>query len=185
VETLEYTTIDKSDWPRGEWDNEPDKIQFPDPETGLPTLIVRGPSGALCGYVGVTEEHPWYKKSYNSVCVYVHGGLTFSSMCTPDPDESKDICHIPGPGEPDHVWWLGFDCAHGEDVRPEHIRFEEETDRRMAVTHPELTARVLGMRRVEYRTVAYVKEQCAQLAHQIQAHPECTCGWCRADEDDA
>jgi hypothetical protein len=60
VETKEYRTIDKTLWPRGEWDDEPDKMQWQDEATGLPCLIVRGPVGALCGYVGVPEGHPCF-----------------------------------------------------------------------------------------------------------------------------
>lgn len=54
MERIEYRgVVDKSGWARGVWDSEPDKIQWQDAETGLPCLIVRGPVGALCGYVGV------------------------------------------------------------------------------------------------------------------------------------
>ena len=28
MKTIEYRTIDKSAWPRGEWDAEPDKMQW-------------------------------------------------------------------------------------------------------------------------------------------------------------
>lgn len=65
MQRIEYRTQDKSDWPRGPWDNEPDKIQWQDEVTGLPCLIVRGPVGALCGYVGVPKSHPAYGLSYD------------------------------------------------------------------------------------------------------------------------
>lgn len=66
METLEYFTQDKTDWPRGEWDNEPDKKQWKDEETGLPCLIVRSKAtGSLCGYVGVGKKHPLYRKHYD------------------------------------------------------------------------------------------------------------------------
>lgn len=77
-----YKTINKSTWPRGPWDEEPDKVQYTDPDTGLPCLIVRHPtSGQLCGYVGVTDGHPDFQKDYDSVAASVHGGLTYSSFC--------------------------------------------------------------------------------------------------------
>lgn len=117
MERIEYRTINKSTWERGEWDHEPDKIQFPDEVTGLPCLIVRGPVGALCGYVGVTSEHPLFGQSYDDVNVSVHGGLTFAGACQPDA-EDHGICHRPSAGESDHVWWFGFDCAHGYDLCP-------------------------------------------------------------------
>ena len=31
------------------------------------------------GYVLIPESHPFYMKDYDSIDVYVHGGLTFSS----------------------------------------------------------------------------------------------------------
>lgn len=97
METKTWYYVEKSEWLRGEWDDEPDKMQWQDKTTGLPCLIVRGPSGALCGYAGVAPGHPWHGVSYNS-CVKdgceeswcdhrpestidVHGGLTFSAGC--------------------------------------------------------------------------------------------------------
>jgi hypothetical protein len=96
--TLEYTTRDKSTWGAGEWQNEPDKVQWVDEATGLDCLIVRGPSGALCGYVGVGESHPYFGIEYSGCtrtprceevwcghapesAIEVHGGLTFSDSC--------------------------------------------------------------------------------------------------------
>ena len=86
-------------WVPGPWDNEPDKVQWKDPYSGLPCLAVRGPIGAWCGYVGVGPEHPWYGKDYSKCCtlpepcgesycphspeaqMHVHGGLTFADSC--------------------------------------------------------------------------------------------------------
>lgn len=50
----------------GEWDDEPDRMQWPDETTDLPCLAVRNPMGALCGYVGLSAGHPWYGKSYDA-----------------------------------------------------------------------------------------------------------------------
>jgi hypothetical protein len=108
METKEYRTRDKSEWGPGAWQDEPDKAQFMDEPTGLPCLIVRNNSGALCGYVGVTEGHPYFGKDYDSsasvphICdescdaendyhshsssvgghLSVHGGITFSDFCS-------------------------------------------------------------------------------------------------------
>lgn len=62
-----WNNTDKSDWIEGEWKDEPDKCQWVDGATGLDCLIVRGPFGALCGYVGVPESHPYYGKSYKDL----------------------------------------------------------------------------------------------------------------------
>jgi hypothetical protein len=115
VETIEYRTVDKSQWGDGPWQNEPDKKQWRDPETGLPCLIVRGPSGALCGYVGVTEGHPFYKVAYSHYTsrddgkipeadtspeaqLSVHGGITFSRGCEPvtEADYARMLKNVAG-----------------------------------------------------------------------------------------
>lgn len=163
----EYRTVDKTDWARGPWDSEPDKIQMKDEATGLPCLIVRGPVGALCGYVGVPEGHPWHGAHYDSVGFGdkapdeydpdwypdVHGGLTFSDGCRHDPDPAQGICHVPQDGEPDNVWWLGFDCAHCDDMT--RMSYPSEFRDRYPSNN--------GI----YRDVDYVKAECARLAQQV------------------
>lgn len=144
--TLEYANTDKSAWADGPWMREPDKRQWSDEATGLPCLIVRGPSGALCGYVGVSKGHPAHGKGYDDVEADVHGGLTFADSCGHGDDPAQGICHIPGPGEPDDVWWLGFDCAHYGDLSPAYDR---------------------PGRGGEYRTLPYVASECASLASQL------------------
>src|SRR5262249_25376638 len=123
--TVERETrfVDKSAWGDGAWQTEPDKIQWTDEATGLPCLPVRKPrSGSWCGYVGVPEEHRMFGLSYDQASslaadeyLRVHGGLTFAGTCQ-EGAEDTGICHIPQPGQPDKVWWLGFDCAHAGDI---------------------------------------------------------------------
>ena len=117
METIEYKTHDRTLWSRGEWDSEPDKIQWQDPTTKLPCLMVRNNLGAWCGYVGVPRDHPAYEVDYNDVAAEVHGSLTYADKCMNEPKE-RSICHIPGVGESDDVWWLGFDCSHVGDLYP-------------------------------------------------------------------
>lgn len=97
MERIEYRdAVDKSKWEQGEWHQEPDKIQWLDEATGLPCLIVRGPGGNLCGYVGVTPPNPLYGVPYGKCPIKcgddwcdhrpdsfleVHGGITFSHSC--------------------------------------------------------------------------------------------------------
>ena len=101
MEKIEYRTIDKSGWSRGEWDDEPDKMQWVDEQTSMPCLIVRNNGGALCGYVGVGRNHPLFGKDYNdcispekhegpvdyhyectpSGILEAHGGITFADGC--------------------------------------------------------------------------------------------------------
>lgn len=126
MQTIEYRTIDKSGWGSGPWSDEPDKRQWRDEATGLPCLIVRAGRdlGHLCGYVGVPAGHPAHGKDYDHLDVEVHGGLTFASACSHGA-EDRAICHKVEPGEPDDVWWLGFDCAHIGDVSPAMGRYQK------------------------------------------------------------
>lgn len=120
----EYRTVDKSEWPRGPWDQEVDKAQWIDPATGLDCLIVRNGSGSLCGYVGLPPEHPWHGRDYDALDPWpeVYGDLTFAAACADTADESRHICHVPQPGRPHDVWWFGFDCAHVGDQSPAYER---------------------------------------------------------------
>ena len=128
--------------------------------------------GNLCGYVGVPRTHPAHGKPYSitsyreelhdpakpQLCAAInsisaHGGLTYANACQSGGDESEGICHVPAPGEPDDVWWFGFDCAHCFDLMPG------------------LQALCLGLPMIpgSYRTVDYVAAECADLARQLAA----------------
>lgn len=156
---IERRFVDKSEWGDGPWQNEPDKIQF---KVGkYDALIVRSElSGALCGYLGVPEEHPWYGKDYSELEVSVHGGLTYAAPCQEYEDaEMTGICHVPVPGDPDNIWWLGFDTAHLEDVTPAF-------DQRMRETLPDYSSLWPVSR--SYKNVNYIKEEIQQLALQAE-----------------
>lgn len=201
MHTQEWTTRDKTTWGAGEWQDEPDKAQWVDDATGLDCLIVRGPGGAWCGYVGVPNTHPYFEKDYDDCDVRAHGGLTFADRCaepTPerfaqfeariagDREEMKKyprgdsaervrtlghlvgnytawcehmrasaICHVPRAGQPDNVWWLGFDCAHSGDLSPKYMEY----GRNMGFSGYEDT----------YRNRAYVETQVRKLAGQLAA----------------
>ncbi len=141
----------KKNLPAGPWSKEPDKAQWVDPETQLDCLIVRSSLGALCGYVGVPPGHPWHGQEYDSVPASVHGGLTYAASCNLTEDPAAGICHVPLKGRPEHVHWLGFDCAHYMDQVPAM----ESLDL------PDLR----GLRGT-YRDFEYVRAECTQLAAQ-------------------
>lgn len=63
--------------------------------------------------------------------------------------ESRFICHIPAPGEPDDVWWFGFDCAHAGDASPAYRAFSP------SLAHG------------TYRDLMYVRSEVGQLAEQL------------------
>lgn len=147
MKTLINPSIDRSIWGNGLWNGEPDKAQWIDEATGLDCLIVRVPhSGHLCGYVGVPPGHRFHGKEYDDVPADVHGGLTFADAC--QEGEEFGICHVPEAGRPDHVWWLGFDCAHCHDVTPfsgPRGWFQDES----------------------YKTLDFVRSECTALAAQL------------------
>jgi hypothetical protein len=151
IETkVAHGVYDRSTWGSGPWDNEPDKMQYWDAEHGFPVVIKRGPMGILCGYVGVSLGHPWYGKRYDKVDVHgdyvsVHGGLTYAADCSQG-EWAKSICHTVPAGQPDDVWWLGFDCGHCDDVTPRSYGFEIQD--------------------AVYRDWAYVTQECKNLAVQ-------------------
>lgn len=157
METKSWATIDRSEWPEGPWDGEPDKAQWTDEATGLPCLIVRNRHyGNLCGYVGVSEGHPVFGLKYDDVRVEVHGGCTFSDFCLDGPEEHS-ICHVPSPGEPDRVWWIGFDCGHSDDWSP----LQEKNARERGYPFDQDPYQ-------SYKVVEYVRAECAKLARQLR-----------------
>lgn len=141
--------IDKSAWGEGAWQSEPDHKNWNDAATGLPCIAHRNPhSGFWCGYVAVNPGHPAHSMDYDYVDVEVHGGLTYASECY------GKICHVPAPGEPDDVWWLGFDCGHAGDLIPAH--------------NDETKAIFVGYGET-YKPLPYVESECASLALQLVA----------------
>jgi hypothetical protein len=169
METKSWRTMDKSDWGDGPWQDEPDKMQWQDEASGLPCLAKRATqSGSWCGYVGVSEGHPWFEMNPFKIGADVHGGLNFATFCQDTTDESQGICHIPSPGEPDHVYWIGFDCGHAWDQKPgndallrriaPHL---EEMRQQFASDFPVILGEV-------YRDLAYVRDQCRLLAGQVE-----------------
>lgn len=155
--------VDKSEWGEGPWTTEPDRAEWE--HAGLPCLAVRGPefSGHWCGYVAVPPGHPLHGKPYSVPEVDVHGGLTYADAC------QGHVCHVPKPGEPDDVWWFGFDCGHASDFSPSmHARYKEmgypfasgEYDHAKALAAQDWHTEV-------YRTLEYVRGEVNSLAEQL------------------
>lgn len=179
-------TVDRSGWPSGAWDHEPDRLEWRSP-TGFACLILRQQRGHLCGYVAVPPGHPLHGIDYNERsdrlvaaldarkeqplgenpsfallirCAFgvdefdptpetvfsVHGGITHSGAC------QGAICHVAKDGEPDDVWWFGFDAAHCDDWSPGSHEFD--------VRH--------GFKRHgAYCDVEYMKAETERLAAQL------------------
>lgn len=153
----EPKTIDKSTWGPGPWHNEPDRAEWTT-AAGYPALARRTEFGHWCGYVAVPPWHPAYGKHHGDVEVDVHGGLTYADRC------HGEICHVPAPGEPDDVYWLGFDCHHTWDLSPGmEAYFESRGLPRM------LRPGANGEPYASYRTLEYVRSECEKLAEQLRA----------------
>jgi hypothetical protein len=152
VQELEWFFKDRTKWESGAWDNEPDKAQWTDAATGLPCLIHRNYFGAWCGYVGVSPDLITYLGGLDITdTIDVHGGITYQSMCAEHTNDvnGEGIGHVPESGEPDTVFWFGFDCSHHMDMGPANIW-------------------TIGLSyRGTYRDMAYVKAECASLAQQL------------------
>lgn len=216
MEPRSYTTIDKSGWGEGPWQSEPDKMQWQHEATRLPCLIVRGPMGALCGYVGISEAHPAHGLSYDGTPdeehraymeslraglrgkfgdheitkkaimdlperpkvtpigerlegIDVHGGLSFAGGYIERADPSSGICHVPAAGEPDTVWWFGFDCCHAFDLAPKLALHRKEMDALLPAP-PRLLADIERAHLKDvYRDIPYVQAEVASLAKQLAA----------------
>ncbi len=184
-ETQRWTHEDKSTWANGVWQNEPDKVQWVDEDSGLDCLAVRNHYGAWCGYVGVPAGHPLHGKSHDDCPDFdVHGGLTFSDGCHEPTRQQYDkhcsmypgqpvksfeewskgemasrICHVARP-DVGEVWWLGFDCAHGFDLCPKPSR-ATNVSREISDAFDGLNG---GS---QYRTLGYVSAEIGLLAKQV------------------
>jgi hypothetical protein len=166
MENATAAPIDKSTWGAGPWQDEPDRVDFV--AHGFACLALRHPNcGHWCGYVGVPREHPAYGKGYDDLYFEVHGGLTYAHVC------DRMICHVPAPGMPEDVWWLGFDFAHGFDLSPGMEARERELARtsreRGLIKTAELFEREIPaeMRGV-YRALPYVRSEIESLAQQLR-----------------
>lgn len=156
TEVLELK-VDKIEWGEGPWQQEPDRVDFE--HAGLPCLLLRNPDqGHWCGYAAVPPGHPLHGVAFEEVPEEVHnvpGGLTYADQC------KGHICHVPKPGEPDNVWWFGFDCGHGWDYMPG--LYAELAQLRGVANYR------LGRMDLHYWTVAEVQEQVKQLAEVLAA----------------
>lgn len=144
MEHRTWTTRKPSRWGPAPWSGEPDKEQWPDPSTGIACLAKRGPAGAWCGYVGVPPGHPWYQLDPHRIGVDGVRELSYGELCEDGP-EAASICHVPGPGDPEPLWWIGFHCGYFDDLEP---------------GRPD----PIGIKGREYRTIGYVKAMCTVLA---------------------
>ena len=166
-ETVEIPKIDKSAWGPGPWQDEPDRVDFV--HAGFACLARRHPAhGYWCGYVGLPPGHPLHSKIWSETDavgdLHAHRGINYSALCC------NDICHIPQPGMPAEVWWLGFDTGHAFDQSPgTDARLREAAAAAHAVGAPwadELDRNEINRMEV-YRDLPYVRHEIEALAEQV------------------
>jgi hypothetical protein len=124
----------------GEWMQEPDYLEFQ--YFGYKCHIARNSVGALCGYVHLPKDHPWYGKDYDDLSVSVHGGLTFSR-------------------EIEGAWVIGYDCSHAQDVSPTTERLLKD----MRKTN-ERYRKFCEILSPTYKNMAFCQKECKSLAQQ-------------------
>lgn len=142
----------------GPWTEESDEYFgiFEDPTTGYTfhALAIRGPLGALCGYMGVTKHHPLFGIAYSDDAriegLQVHGGITFSGRH--EKNEWSLALDLP-----DENWWIGFDCNHAFDFVPS-----------MALVANKYEGFSVFGDDHAYKNIGYVTEQIDHLGQQLK-----------------
>ena len=133
--------VDRTGWPHGPWDDEPDSHEWY--AHGLRCTILRSALGCLCGYVDLPKGHIAYGIEYDRIAddypeLVVHWGLTYSNW------------HQGG-----NYWRVGFDCGHCTDITPRTCAVLE------FFTVPDLFPPA------EYRDMYYVHRETTELARQL------------------
>lgn len=102
------------------WKAEPNRVEWIDPATKLPCLMIRNDRGVWCGYVGVTQQCHWWRVPYDRLThVQAHGGLTYTDRMHKPITEPAVLHQMLELGMiPDDLWWVGFDCNHWGDLAP-------------------------------------------------------------------
>lgn len=130
-----YRLPERQPTERGLWSDEPGKIAWKDPESGLDCIILRQENGTLSGYVSVDPDHPLHGYNHDALPGAVrnapHGGIDYAEPCRRFGPEAVRVCHIrpmgapshaPGTAELDDKWWFGFRTSHPGDLVPVGIK---------------------------------------------------------------
>jgi len=181
------TFLDKSKWPRGAWDDEPDRIEWRDPKTGMPCLMLRHTrNGIWCGYIALPADHPWigqniYRLSTDGTeltaedswedprALKIHGEITFGpAKCQPAyTPEERERLHDPAPD------WHRV-CHTVQPGESDDVRWIGFDCGHGGYHDPDLEPGndSWDHDRATYRDVDYVINWCARLAAQAQQAAE-------------
>lgn len=160
-----YRLSERQPAERGPWSDEPGKIAWKDPETGLDCIILRQENSTLSGYVSVDPDHPLHGYNHDALPRAVrnasHGCVDYAEPCRKYGSEAVRVCHIRPTGTPSHApgadhhddkWWFGFRTSHPGDLVPVGMkpsRHREEGE--------------------VYRDMHYVFMEVRKLAHALKA----------------
>jgi len=147
-------SIDRTLWPPGPWDGEPDSLDWVSVGLPLDGSMQRVPcalrrssaSGVWCGYINVPHSHPWARgRRLEHDDVQVHGGVTSEHM------------H-------DEGFTVGFDCGHYGDYAP-----ALEAAVNAACGRDLVKEYVESSEHGVYRTMDYARRETEKLAEQARA----------------
>ena len=138
-------------WGEGPWVHEPDELKFT--HLGYECFVRRMVAeelnrsifgGHLCGYVCISENHPFFENR-DDIDVQIHGGITFAE---------KDL---------EGKYWIGFDCAHSYDLMPSMKDWKIKMKNDFVKKFPDLPSFQFNF---TYRTFDWVVEETKNLAAQ-------------------
>lgn len=152
----------------GPWDQEPDKLAWTDPATGLACIVLRQDDGTLSGYVAVDYGHPLWGFAFDAVPSAIgkapHRGIDYAELCSHTGPERIRVCHTrpaqmqrnaPQGADAagyDDKWWFGFSTSEPGDLVPNGAK-------------PQLHREEGEV----YRNLDYVFEQTRTLAAQLSS----------------
>lgn len=158
---------------------------------GYKCVVVFRDSGHRCGYVGIPETHPLYKKSYSSYLNIkksdIEGrevsGIFPLFLAMLDEDERVKIdayfqCHggiTYSEGGKGHkypiesdLWWFGFDCSHAGDKKDLQLAYEKFPSKRERLKKIMEIDSKYPIGDDVIRTEEYVVGECKRLAEQLK-----------------
>ncbi len=152
--------IPKEEWGEGEWQNEPDRAEWISKE-GFPCLARRIKTGGhWCAYVGVPKGNKYHGiNAWDAEELKVHGGITWACANEKE-DKGERINH--GCSNED-TWWLGFDCAHWNDLQP---------GIEALINHERKPCTYMASSDGVYKDLVFVVIECNKLAQQLKVIDE-------------
>lgn len=178
---MTFNLIDKSTWPVGPWNAEPDLSWWYDEGSKLPCAIFRSVvTGALFGAVGVPEGHAYHMRPI-PIDITCHWGLQASGMTVfwDGTDSLSDMAEEMNNMHKNfnNCWWFTFACNQVGDFCPAEAKFWQEVDLEKIQKEYEGSTfihKAFYMREVHskyignYKDINFVKAECQKIACQLE-----------------